>query len=303
MTLMTPAPLRLLATCLALAIILGLMAWRLWRREQMRFSALEAALFKRTPEGWTFDSAYPRVFSQRRWTYLLTEAQKEKLTEGLRLCVRTAVLVVIGCIILPAIALAIIWFPKLPDLQDLLTSFLAGSPGVWLLLCLVFVLVYCTLTAIVFIAQKRWVHPVLRDARRIGPAGPVSALRLIAETTSARELRGRIIGITLALLASVIAAGAASYLSPFSLDAELLLVMAALFGLLDLWYMAALVLKFRKERSRPTGPWGASGSSVLLVVGIRPSVHLFPRVHGLYCCNSSMGIARPARPPSGATSF
>jgi hypothetical protein len=49
---MTPAPLRLLATWLALAIILGLMAWRLWRHGQTRFSALEAALFTRTAEGW-----------------------------------------------------------------------------------------------------------------------------------------------------------------------------------------------------------------------------------------------------------
>jgi len=51
----------------------------------MRFSALEAVLFKRTPEGWTFDSPYPWVFCQRRWTYLLTDAQKERLTKGLRL--------------------------------------------------------------------------------------------------------------------------------------------------------------------------------------------------------------------------
>jgi uncharacterized membrane protein len=43
--------LRLLVVWLATAILLGVIAWRLWRRGQMRFSALEAALFKRTPEG------------------------------------------------------------------------------------------------------------------------------------------------------------------------------------------------------------------------------------------------------------
>ena len=259
MTVMTSAPLRLLVTWLALAIILGLMAWRFWRRGQMRFSALEAVLFKRTPEGWTFDSPYPRVFSQRRWTYLLTDAQKERLTKGLRLSMRAVMLVVIGLIILEAIPLAI-WLPKLPYLQDLLSWLLAGSPGIWLLLCFVFVLVCGTPLATVFVAQKRWVHPVLRDARRIGPAGPVSALRLMAETTSAGELRRRIIGITLALLASVIAAGVAAYLSPSSLDAELLLVMGILFGLLDLWYAAVLGFKLRVERSRSSGPWGTSGS-------------------------------------------
>src|SRR5215813_6257494 len=259
---MTSAQLQGLAFWLISAIGVGLIARLIWRRRQMRqmrFSALEAALFKRTPTGWTFDSPYPRVFSQRRWTYLLTDAQKERLTKGVRLWMRAATLVVVGLIILEAIPLAI-WLPKLPNLQDLLRWLLAGSPGGWLLLCFVFVLVCGTPLATVFIAQKRWVHPVLRDARRIGPAGPVSALRLMAETTSAGELRRRIIGITLALLASVIAAGVAAYLSPSSFDAELLLVMAILFGLLDLWYAAVLGIKLRVERSRSSGPWGTSGS-------------------------------------------
>jgi hypothetical protein len=135
----------------------------------MRFSALEALLFKRTPEGWTFDSPYPRIFSQRRWTYQLTDAQKERLTAGLRLWMRTATLVVIGLIILGAIPLAI-WRT---ELQDLLRGLLAGSSGAWLLVCLVLVLLYGTLVSAVFVAQKRWFDPVLRDARRIGPAHSV----------------------------------------------------------------------------------------------------------------------------------
>jgi hypothetical protein len=123
-----------------------------------------------------------------------------------------------------------------------------------------FVLVSGTLAIVfkaqIFIAQKRWVHPVLRDARRIGPAGPVSGLRLMAETTSARELRRRVIGLTLALLASVIASCVAAYLSPSSLDARLLLVIAVSFGLLDIWYVAVLVVKLKTERSPPGGPGG-----------------------------------------------
>jgi hypothetical protein len=253
---MMSAQLPLLASWLIAAIVLGIIAWRLWRRGKMRFSALETSLFKQTPEGWTFDSPYPRIFSRRRWTYLLTNAQKEMLTEGLRRCVRTAALMTIGFAILVAIPLAF-WLPKLPDL---LRWLLAGSPSVWLLLCLALVLVYGTLATAVLIAQKRWFHPVLRDARRIGPAGPLSALRLMAETTAVGELRRRIIGITLALLVCGLFACVTAYLSPPALDAELLVVMAVLFGLLDVWYVGVLVLKLRGERSPPGGPWGSSGS-------------------------------------------
>jgi len=237
---MTPAQVRLLASCLIMAILLGLITWRLWRRGQMRFSALEAALFKRTPEGWTFDS--------RRWTYLLTDAQKQKLTEGLRRCVLTAALVTIGFVILPAIPIAL-WL-----------RLLGGSQGAWLLLGLALVLVCGMLVTAVSIAQKRWVHPVLRDARRIGSARPVSVLRLTAETTSIRELRRRIILITLALSACVLFVLAKGYLSVPSPDTEALLVLAALFGLLDIWYVAVLVFKLGADRS-PPGPRGSSSAT------------------------------------------
>ena len=98
MVLLLIAQLRLLGFWPMFAIVLGLIAWRLWRhgQGQMRFSALEDLLFKRTPEGWTFDAPYPPNGSRRRWTYLLTDAQKERLTEGLRLWMRTTTLVLVG---------------------------------------------------------------------------------------------------------------------------------------------------------------------------------------------------------------
>jgi len=222
----------------------------------MRFSALEAALFKRTPGGWNFDAPYPPGFSRRHWTYLLTDAQKERLTEGLRLWMRTATLVVVGLIILGAIPLAI-WRTKLPDL---LRGLLAGSPGTWLLVCLVLVLLYGTLVSAVFVTRKRWFDPVLRDARQVGPAHSVSLTELTAETTSVRELRSQIIWEFLALLASVIAACVAAYLSPSPLYTELLLAMAVVFGLFAVWYVTVLVVKLRAGRSPLGGPWGSSGS-------------------------------------------
>src|SRR6516225_8371121 len=91
------------------AILVGLIARSIWRRRQirqMRAAAVEDALskmFNRAPEGWTFDSPYPRIFSQRRWTYLLTDAQKESLAERLRRGVQTTYLVAIGlCVVLVA---------------------------------------------------------------------------------------------------------------------------------------------------------------------------------------------------------
>lgn len=52
--------------------------------------------FKRTPEGWAFKSAYPRIFGQPS-TYLLTDAEKAALEERLkRVVLRSRVLVFIS---------------------------------------------------------------------------------------------------------------------------------------------------------------------------------------------------------------
>src|SRR5262245_65815836 len=102
-----------------------------------------------------------------------------------------------------------IWLAKLPDF---LRWVRAGSPEVCLLLCLVLVLVCGTIASATLVAQKRLFDPVLRGARRIGPAASVSLIRLTAETTSVRELRSRIIWDALALLASVTVACVAAYL-------------------------------------------------------------------------------------------
>jgi hypothetical protein len=258
---MTSAPLHLLVYWLGIAIFLAWIAWRLWREGQKRFYALEAWLFKRTLEGWTFDAPYPPSFSRRRWTYLLTDPQKERLTEGLRRWMRTTPLLIIGLIMLELIPLAI-WLPKLPDF---LRWVRAGSPGVWLLLCLVLVLACGTIATATLVAQERLFNPVLRDARRIGPAVSVSLIRLTAETTSLRELRSRIIWDTLALLASVTVACVAAYLLPSSLEAEVLLLMAVVFGLSAIWYVKVLVFKLRRKGRRSAGHGAlavrASGSS------------------------------------------
>jgi len=180
---------------------------------------------------------------------------------------RTTYLVTIGLCFLLGFPLAF-WFWKLPDF---LRSLLIGSPGAWLLLCLVFVLVFGTLAATgVFIIQKRLVQPMLRDAHRIGPAGPLVPIRLIAETTSARSLMRWLILVTLALLVCGFVAYVAAYLSR-SLDDELLLTLDVIFGLsvvsmvvpfglAAIWYVMVLVVKLKARGPPSGGPWGSSGS-------------------------------------------
>jgi hypothetical protein len=118
----------------------------------------------------------------------------------------------------------------------------------------------------VFITHKRVVQPVLRDARRIGPADSVSLIRLTAETTSSRSLAGRLILVTLALLASGLAAYVAAYLSRLLGD-ELLLTLDVVFGLFVVWTavvfggllsgtLTVLVVKLKAQRSGgPPQPW------------------------------------------------
>ena len=262
---MTSAQLHGLVFWLLNAILVGLIARSIWRRRQirqMRAGAVEDALskmFKRTPEGWTFDSPYPRIFSQRRWTYLLTDAQKESLAERLRRRMRKMQLVIVGFGFLLAVPLTF-WFTKLPDF---LRSLLAGSPGAWLLLCLVYVTLATLVFITAFITHYRLVHPMLRDAHRIRPASPLLPIRLMAETMAARFLTGRLILVTFALLACGLSAYVAAYLSR-SLDAGLMLIldvlfglsavwMAGFFGLAAVWYATVLVVKLGAQRLNRSG--------------------------------------------------
>src|SRR5262249_32246941 len=128
-------------------------------------SGWEDALFKRAPEGWTFNSPYPRIFSRRRWTYLLTDVEKETLAWRLRRFLPRVQALVLGVCVLAAVPLAF-WLP----LPDLVRQLVAGSPAAWLLLSHVVLVLTGVLVPVIGIAHYRLVEPVLRTARRIGPA-------------------------------------------------------------------------------------------------------------------------------------
>jgi len=195
------------------------------------------ALFKRAPEGWTFHSPYPRIFSRRHWTYLLTDVEKERLAKRLRRGLRTLQVLAVGVCVLAGGSLAF-------SLPDLLRQLVAGSLGAWLLFSLVSLVLVGVLVPAIFIAHYRLVQPVLSAARRIGPAplDRVSGIRLLAEMKSARAL---ILRGVLALLAS----GLGAYLSlTSSRDADLLLILTVFIGMAAVWHAALLVVKLRAQR-------------------------------------------------------
>src|SRR5258708_39525639 len=124
------------------------------------FSSVDV-LFKRTPEGWTFSSSYPGIFG-RPSTYLLTDAQKAALEEGLNRVVLMAT--VLMCTL--AVLLGVFAQFMVPDFADRLE---AGSPGTWLLLCVVSIVLASVVVPFVHFFRHRVIESVLCTARRIGP--------------------------------------------------------------------------------------------------------------------------------------
>src|SRR5258707_13590550 len=88
-----------------------------------KFTSVDV-LFTRAPEGWTFNSSYPRIFG-RPWTYLLTEAQKEALEQRLNRFVLMSLVLVIMLVALGDFVLF-----RVPGFADGLE---AGLPVGWFL--------------------------------------------------------------------------------------------------------------------------------------------------------------------------
>jgi polyferredoxin len=129
-----------------------------------KFSSVDV-LFKRTPEGWTFNSSYPRIFG-RPSIYLLTDAQKAALEERLN----RVMLMVLVLVCMLVVLCVVVLFIMVPDFAHRLD---AGSLGAWFLLCVVsIVLTTAVILPAILFARHRVVRPVLGAARRIGPAQP-----------------------------------------------------------------------------------------------------------------------------------
>ncbi len=210
-----------------------------------KFTSVEA-LFARTPEGWTFNSSYPRFFG-RPWTYLLTEAQKEALEQRLN---RGTFVLLLSVFVLLAALVAFVQF-RFPDFVDRLE---AGSPPHWLILCALWIAVTgAVVLSALFFVRYRGIAPVLRDARRIGPAQPdwlgfILLLEMIKRHTERKSARVLIIWIALLLLLSAYGTIVEALIPARS---ALVLFGNVVSWLATLWYAALLAFKLRAQRLGP----------------------------------------------------
>lgn len=208
-----------------------------------RLSSVEVQ-FKRAQEGWTFNSSYPRVFGQPS-IYLLTDAQKAALEESLYRVVlwsRVLAFVLVG--------LSVFALFMVPDFANRLD---AGSPGMWLLVCVVSIVLASVLVPLVLFIRHRAIQPVLRAARYIGPAQPdwlgfvilKDMVKLYMERKSVKVL---IIWTALLLLFSTYNAAVYALLLPAR--SALILFGIVVSWLATLWYAALLAFKLRAQSSQ-----------------------------------------------------
>ncbi len=200
--------------------------------------------YSRAPlEGWTFNSSYPRIFG-RPWTYLLTEAQKETLEEGLN---RSVLIVYVGVFVLIALGAFALFM-----VRDFANQLLAGSPEAWLLACVVYVVFSSALISALFFVRHRVIESALCTARRVGPAQPdwlgfIILKKMIRRYMERKSAKVLIIWFVFLLLFSAYG----TILDALVIPAPSVLTLFATVGswLATLCYAALLVFKLSAQRS------------------------------------------------------
>ena len=208
-----------------------------------KFSSVDV-LFKRTPEGWTFKSAYPQIFRPLS-TYLLTDAEKAVLEERLNHHVLMSLVLVFVLAGLGDFTLLIM----VPDFGDQLE---AGSPKAWLLACVFGIVLASPLAAALFFIRHRVIGSVLCTARRVGPAPPDRPGFILIETMKryAERKSAKVLIIWIALLLLLNADNTIRYALVIPARGFPLLFLIVALWLVTLWYAALLVLKLRTQRSQ-----------------------------------------------------
>ncbi len=202
-----------------------------------KFTSVDV-LFTRAPEGWTFNSSYPRIFG-RPWTYLLTEAQKEALEQRLNRFVLMSLVLVIMLVALGDFVLF-----RVPGFADRLE---AGSPEAWLLVFVVWIVIASTLIIpAIFFIRHRVIQSTLRTAMRIGPAQP-DWLGFIILKKMIRRKSAKVLIIWSALLLLFSAYGTIIYAWVIPARSALMLFATVGSWLATLCYAALLVFKLRMQ--------------------------------------------------------
>jgi hypothetical protein len=203
-----------------------------------KFSSVDV-LFTRTPDGWTFNSSYPRIFG-RPWRYLLTEAQKETLEKRLN---RLTLMVHVGVWVMIALGTF-----ALIVVRDFANQLFAGLLEAWLLAGIVWIALWGALIPAVLFVRYRVVQPTLHAARCVGPVQPdwlgfVILKEMIKRYTERKSAKALIIWIALGFLCS--AYGTIVYALAVSARIALILFGIVVTWSATLWYAALLVLKLR----------------------------------------------------------
>ena len=205
-----------------------------------KFSSVDV-FFQLTPEGWTFDSSYPRSFGPLS-TYLLTDAQKSALEKRLNRLALSSLVLVFMLIGLGVFALFIF-----PDFADQLE---AGLPGAWLLVVVLWIVLTSALVLSAVFIRHRVVEPVLCTARRVGSAKPHGLGILILMIKRYTEIKpAKVLIIWIAILLLVSAYDTIVYVLVVPARSVLMLFLTFVFWLATLCYATLLVFKLRAQRS------------------------------------------------------
>jgi hypothetical protein len=113
-------------------------------------AGIEEGQFKREPDGWLFTTANPWIFG-RRWTYLITDAQKPALAARVRRARYVRLLVMLVTMALLAAVL-------------MMTPSLLGPPGIGIALVLAGFVV--AVTGLIFVGDYLTVRPLLQGIPR-----------------------------------------------------------------------------------------------------------------------------------------
>ena len=193
-------------------------------------AGIEEAQFKRESDGWLFTIANPWIFG-RRWTYLITDAQKPVLAARVR---RARFIRLLVMLVMMALLVAVL----------LMVPSLLKTAGIGMALVLSgFVLV---VTGMIFVGDYLTVRPLLQGVpRTTRKFSQRDMLRTQYEAMSVRSL-----GIFAAIFVLVTLINLASWVASPRASVFLLLAVASS-GLFAVLFGGMLIAKLRARRRRP----------------------------------------------------
>jgi hypothetical protein len=199
----------------------------------------EEVSFTRVPEGWAFNAS-PTIFGAPH-TYLVDDAQKAALVRRLRVMHWAAVPALLAVMAL-VLAPFIVYVLMFSDARAMRAVFAVSSPLFWIGFVLMFLVLVIGVLAVLIIANRIAVGPVVAGAREL----PIEVTLADRFKLQARAISPR---LRLFIIACYAGATAMNVLTFTWNGSGLQLALAILFGLLGLHQIALLVLDLRTRRA------------------------------------------------------